>query len=195
MSNSQTPAVHVSFRYTEQEYLAAIRLFFWKSKESLWRLIIWYAFIAAGLFILNFALQLSFPTWIIVVGSVLVGVAWFHGSLIDLPRRYFRGDPKFRDEYNLTYTDAGIEFKTLNASGSFAWSFYTGVLENKDFYLLMYGKNLYAFSIVPKRAFRDAQQEAAFRELLRRHLDHNLKLGAGETGEYIPTNLEPPDWR
>jgi hypothetical protein len=118
MSDSQLPAVHVSFRYTEKEYLEAIRLYFWRSKESLWRLIIWFVFITAGFSILKVVLEWSFPWWIIIVGGVLIGVAWFHGFLIDLPRRYFRGDPKFHEEYNLTYTDAGIEFKTLGASGS-----------------------------------------------------------------------------
>lgn len=195
MSNSQITRVQINFRYTEKDYLAAVRLFTLRSKEALWRLIFWYGFLAAGLLLLNFVLDWSFPGWIILVVGVLVGVAWVHSWLIELPRRHFRGDPKFRDEYNLTYTDAGIEFKTVNASGSFDWSFYTGVIENKDFYLLMYGKNLFAFSIVPKTAFRDTQQEAAFRELLRRHLDPNLKLGEGETGEYTPKSLEPPDWR
>lgn len=39
-----------------------------------------------------------------------IGVAWFYLYLVDLPRRYFRGDRKFRAEYYLTFTDAGIQF-------------------------------------------------------------------------------------
>ena len=60
---------------------------------------------------------------------ILAGVALLQGYLSDLPRRFFRGDPKFRDEYTLIFTDAGIDFKTENMSAKIAWSFYTGVID------------------------------------------------------------------
>jgi hypothetical protein len=57
-----------------------------------------------------------------------------------------------------------------------AWSLYTGVIENKNFYLLIYGKNIASLSIIPKRVFRDSKQEATFVEMLRRHIDYRLPL-------------------
>ena len=197
MSDANKPAVQVDFRNTEQEYLAAARLFVWSNKDLLARLIISYLFFAGILFMLPILFDFLIPLWVIIILIALGGVGWFHGYMIDLPRRYFRGNPKYRDEYHLTYSDAGIEFKTQHANGSFDWSFYTGVIENESLYLLVYGNDIYSFSIIPKRAFRDASQEAAFRALLHRHIDHNLKLGAGEREqqEYVPASLEPPDWR
>jgi len=125
------------------------------------------------------------------------GAGLFHRTVIDLPRRYFRGDPKFRDEYHLTFSDAGIEFQTLNMSSMIAWSFYTGVIENDKFYLMKYGNNIHSVSMIPKRAFADSRQESTFRQMLRRNLDPKLKLSAAEreNQEYVPKNLQPPDWR
>ena len=188
--------VTLTFRHTEEEYLAAARLYFWHSKELLIRLIIGCVLLAIGLLLLT-KLIVPLPLWFLVPLLFLVGMALYHGYLIDLPRRVFRGDPKFREEYNLIYSDAGVTLKTQNINSSLNWNFYTSVVENDKFYLLIYGNNLPSFSIVPKRAFRNNNDEMAFREMLRRHVDPKLNLSAGdrETKDYVPPSLEPPDWR
>jgi hypothetical protein len=196
--SSSDKIVHLTFRHTEKDYLAAVRLWFWKSGELLTRLLVAYALVAFGLLLLlPLVLGVAFPLWAIVILIFIIGFALYHGYTIDVPRRYFRGDPKFREEYNLTFSDAGIRFKTHISDGTLAWSFYTGVKENDKFYLLVYGKDIGAVSIIPKSAFRDRNQELTFRELLRRHIDPGLKLSDGEREgqEYVPKSLEPPDWR
>jgi hypothetical protein len=194
MSDSNQ-SVQLSFRHTEQEYLSAVRYYVWHSKELLARMIIFYVLVSTGMVLLLLLFGLPFPLWAVIAFVVLAGVALFHGYLVDLPRRYFRGDPKFRDEYTLTFTDTGIEFRTAHLNASLAWSLYTDVIETDKFYLMVYGKGIHSLSIVPKRAFTDAGQETAFRQMLRRHLDHNLKLGATEreAPEYLPP-AQPPDW-
>ena len=193
-------SVQLNFKYTEEEYLAAVRLFVWRSKETLVRLVVTYILITFGIILLPLLIDLGLPLWAPISLLLLVGIAFFHGFLVDLPRRYFRGDPKFRDEYSLSFSDEGIGFKTRNISASVAWSLYTGIIENESFYLLIYGKNIASVSIIPKRAFRDSKQEAAFREMVRRHIDHRLPMRqiSDETSresEYVPSSLEPPDWR
>lgn len=192
--------VQLSFKYTEDEYVAAARLFMWRSKETLIRLVVSFAFLSLGLILLLSLIDIGLPPWFMISLLLLVGIALFHGFFLDLPRRHFRGDPKFRDEYSLTFSDEGIRFKTRSIEASVAWSLYTGVTENENFYLLIYGKNIASLSIIPKRAFRDSKQEAAFREMLRRHIDHRLPLkkiteGTASESEYSPSSLEPPDWR
>jgi YcxB-like protein len=192
-----TDRVQLNFRHTEAEYLAATRLYFWHSKEVLMRLIVSYVLFAAVLLLLPLMMGFSLPIWFNLALMCLGALAWFHGYVVDLPRRYFRGDPKFREDYHLTFSDAGVEFQTQNMSSMIAWSYYTGVIENDKFYLLIYGKNINAVSILPKRVFEDSKQETDFRQLLRRNLDHTLKLSEGEreTPVYVPKSLEPPDWR
>ena len=196
MSYSANQSVQLRFRHTEKEYLAAVRLYFWHTKELLARLIVSYVLLSAGVVMLQLVIGVFIPLWGTIALILLVGLGWFHGYVIDLPRAHFRGNPKFRDEYNLTFTDAGVAFKTHNASSNLAWSFYTGVLENDSFYILIYGKNIHSLSILPRRAFPDSEQEATFREMLRRNVDPTLKLSQGEREKQdAPKSLTPPDWR
>lgn len=169
-------SVQLNFKYTEKEYVAATHLFFWRSKETLIRLVASYVLISFGLILLFLLTNLGLPLWVLVSLLLLAGIGLFHGFFFDLPRRYFRGDPKFRDEYSLSFSDEGIGFKTKNINASVAWSLYSGLIENESFYLLIYGKDIASISIIPKRVFRDAQQETAIREMLRRHIDHSLPM-------------------
>jgi hypothetical protein len=191
-------SVHISFRNTETEYMAATRFYYLHSRELVTRLIVTFVLFAVGLVVLfPLILDYSLPIPVSLFLLGIVGAGWFHRAVIDLPRRHFRGDPKFRDEYHLTFSDAGIQFQTLNMSSMIAWNFYTGVIENDKFYLMKYGHYIHSVSIVPKRAFKDSGQETTFRQMLRRNLDPRLKLSEGEreNQEYIPKNLQPPDWR
>jgi hypothetical protein len=188
--------VHLNFRYTEKEYLSAIRLYVWNTSELLLGWIVLYALLSAGLVLLTALMGFVIPVWALAAMIGLLGVSLFHGVLIDRPRRYFRGDPKFRDEYNLTFSDSGIEFRTANINASMAWSMYTRVIETDAFYLTVYGRDIHSVSVLPKRAFVDSKQETIFRQLLRRHVDQSLKLGPTERegSEYLPPKT-PPDWR
>ena len=197
MTSLVNNAVELNFKHDEKEFLAATRLYFWHSTDLIARVIVIDLLFAVLLLLLNVAMGFALPFWAIAVLSVLVWVAWFHGFVIDLPRARFRGDPKFRDEFHLTFRDANIEFRTHNVNATFAWNFYSKVIENDSFYILTYGKNIHSLSILPKRAFRDSTQETLFRQMLRRNLDPNLELSAGEREPqgYVPKSLEPPDWR
>lgn len=189
-----TDRVQLCFSYTEKEYLSAVRFYFFHSTETLVRIIVCFVLVSAGLLLLNVVLDFLLPLWAIVLMILGVGVAWFHAYLVDLPRRYFRGDPKFRAEYDLTFTDAGIQFKTQDINSSIAWSLYTRVIENDRFYIMIYGKNIPSLSIIPKRAFPTSKEEILFRQMLRRHVDQTLKLSDGER-EYVPVSFQAPDWR
>jgi hypothetical protein len=190
-------SVHISFRHTETEYLAATRFYFLRSTALQTGWIVTFILVSAGLVVLPLILDYSLPLWFTLALIGVVGAGLFHRTVIDIPRRYFRGDPKFRDEYHLTFSDAGIEFQTLNMSSMIAWNFYTGVIENDKFYLMKYGNNIHSVSMIPKRAFADSRQESTFRQMLRRNLDPQLKLSEGERENqgYVPKNLQPPDWR
>ncbi len=194
---SYTDKIQLRFSHTEKEYVAAIRHHLLHSTEVMARVIVIYVLISGGLLLLNVVLDFLLPLWSVVALIFLLGVAWAHAYLVDFPRRYFRSEPKFRQEYNLIFTDASIQFNTPDVNASIAWSLYTGVAENKSSYVLIYGRNFPSLSIVPKRAFRDNKQETAFREMVRRNVTGSLKLSDGEreTNEYVPVSSQPPDWR
>jgi hypothetical protein len=159
------------FTHTEKEYLAAVRAYFWSSTELIFRITLFYLFLAGGIVLISVTVGVDIPLWAILAFVVLLGVGLFHAYLIDFPRRHFRSDPKFRDEYTLTFADEGVGFKTSNIDAKVAWSLYTKFIENKSFYLLVYGKEPASVTVIPKRVFESSEQEDAFRMLLKEHIN------------------------
>ena len=189
--------VKIEYQYTEAEYLTASRLLFFSKPNILLRLILFGVLLLIGAVMFS-ALAIDFiPLWTMVLFVALFEGMLFYNVLIKMPRTYFRGDGKFRDKYEITFTDEYIRVKTSQIDSKLAWSLYTKVLEGSDMYLLIYGTDLRMMTAVPKRAFASKDQEYKFRELVSRHIpdSSNLKpLPAGE-GDYRPTSLTPPDWR
>jgi hypothetical protein len=191
------PEVKLEYEYTEAEYLAANRLFFLSSPNLLGRLIAFGLLLGAGAVLISFLLT----DWLILFPAVLFvflfEAALFYNVLVTTPRKYFRGDAKFRDRYELTFSDEGVKLKTSQVDSKMAWSLYTRVVEGSDMYLLFYGKDTRMMTTVPKRVFSSTDQEQLFRELITRHItDHSgLKQMAPEESEYRPKSLTPPDWR
>ena len=190
--------ISLRFKYTEEEYIAATRLYLTRSKDFAIRLSIcaFYAIAFISVFVwLDFASEAIFLLIALACFPFLIGFL----NLFVLPRQRFRSDPKFKDEYFLQFSDDGIQFKTTDIDALLQWSLYNKVLENERFYLLVYSKNM--ISVIPKRAFADATQEAAFSEMLRRNLPAyatSKRLQGHQPGEpqvaYVPP-AEPPDWR
>jgi hypothetical protein len=50
------------------------------------------------------------------------------------------------------------------------WGTFKKVEETKDYYMLVFSVNKNMLQIFPKRAFTSPEQEAAFRDLLKRHV-------------------------
>ncbi|HUQ32193.1 MAG TPA: YcxB family protein [Pyrinomonadaceae bacterium] len=193
--------ISLHFKYTAEEYVAATRLYLRRSADFFIRLsvCVLYSIASAALFIW-LDISLSTELWLLLALVVCIPfiIAFLH--LLVIPRRRFRGDPKFQDEYQLHFSDDGIQFKTAQIDALLQWSLYDKVIEDERFYLLVYGKHM--ISVIPKRAFIDEYQEAAFRRMIGRNLPaySNSKRMQGRpvndaaTRPYVPP-AEPPDWR
>jgi hypothetical protein len=189
--------VHLHFKYTEEEWVAASRLYIMGQPGLLLRF---------GLAFLLLALCFAFFTLIseVVMSLFLLSVAlvlftFVLALFLVLPRQRFRSDPRFRDEFTMEFTDEAIRFQTPHVDSKLTWSLYTRVLENERFFVLLYGKGM--ITVIPKRAFTAHHQEIALREMLRRNLGHTedsrrfKELTSHEQASaYIPP-AEPPDWR
>jgi hypothetical protein len=190
--------ISLRFKYTEEEYMAATRLYLGHSRDLMIRMIVvsLYSIAAIGLFI-----WLDFGDGLIplfIFGACFPLLMAFLLFFV-IPRQRFRSDPKFADEYLLQFSDDGIHFKTAQVDALLQWSLYNKVLENDRFYILVYGKNM--ISVTPKRAFASAEQEAVFKEMLKRNIPayakaKHLKASSSVAPEssYTPP-ATPPDWR
>src|ERR1041385_5314141 len=190
------PEVKLEYQYSEPEYLAASRLLYSNSPNIIARLTVFGLLLGAAVILLSFLTD----SWIIIPGLVfvvLLEIALFYNVFVNTPRKYFRGDGKFRDRYELTFSDEGVQVKTSQIDSKMAWSLYTKFVEGRDMYLLLYGKDTRMMTAVPKRVFSSNDQEQLFRELVTRHItDHaGLKPMPPGESEYKPKSLTPPDWR
>lgn len=104
--------------------------------------------------------------WWTMIWFPLAVVEWF--DLLTLSRWRtkveFRRNPKFREEYHLTFSRENIRFKTASLDSTVQWTHYENVIESSTLFLLMYGKGLY--SLIPKRCFGSPEEIDAFRALL-----------------------------
>jgi hypothetical protein len=167
--------------YAEREYVAASRLLFFRSSDTIFRLALFTLMVGGGLVILSFLID-DFPLWVSLSLTILIEVAVLYQVLVSLPRKYFRGDLKFRDRWEFTFSEEGLLARTQQIDSKLAWSLYTRVLEGPEIFLLIYGKDLRTMTLVPKRAFENEAQQNAFRELVTRQITKR------DSSQILPTS-------
>lgn len=105
--------------------------------------------------------------WWTVIWLPLAIMEWF--DLLSLTRWRtkieFQRNPKFREEYHLTFSRENIHFRTASIDSTLQWTHYERVIESPGLFLLMYGKGLY--TLIPKRCFGSEDELNAFQTLLK----------------------------
>jgi Ca2+/Na+ antiporter len=189
--------VRLRFKYTEEEWVAASRLYIMGQPTLLLRF--GAAFLLLAVCVLFFTLISEVVMSLFLLSVALVLFTFVLALFFVLPRQRFRSDPRFQDEFSMEFTDEAIRFQTPHIDSKLSWSLYTRVLENERFFVLLYGKGM--ITVIPKRAFTAHHQETALREMLGRKLGHTAdarklkELPSHERASaYIPP-AEPPDWR
>lgn len=159
-------AVRISFDNIVAEYIAADRLYYKSTAFAKIDKFVSVILVLAGcLLLISFGLK-----WWAFVPFVLAVLEWFYLlSPRPLVRRYwFKQNPKFLETYNLTFDDAGVHFLTNSINSQIKWDHYASVLENDHLFLLFYGKGMY--TLIPKRAFKNADEIIKFRSLIDQHI-------------------------
>jgi len=85
-----------------------------------------------------------------------------------IPSLAFRWEPKFRDDYSLTFSPEDIHFRTTHIDSRLQWGMYSRALIDAHSYILYYGSR--QFTVIPKRAFQSAGQQQEFERLLAEHV-------------------------
>lgn len=191
--------LRLRFTYTEAEYLSASRLLMRSETNMVVRLAAFFLLMFFGGILLSLVEVFSFPVWLVLLIALLFEGVFVYQVFVEMPRRYFRGNIQARAEYQLTFTEEGVWVQTSQIDSKLAWSLYTRVLENSGMYVIVYGKDARMMTAVPKRVFTNANEELEFRNLVRRQVDNrlaptNASIDA-RAPEYVPSSLEPPDWR
>ena len=150
--------VILSFRYLESDYVRALRAHY-VSRLRL-RLDIFVTVVLAG--IGGYLWQAPTTHWL-GVGCVVVAVVFvlmLIAIFTIIPPFVFRREPKFRDEYSLTFSPQGIHFRTAQIDSQLQWSIYSQALVDPHSYVLYYGSR--QFTVIPRRVFQSSEQQQAF---------------------------------
>jgi len=154
--------VHLSFRYSEQDYVRAMRAHL-KSRLRLKLDIV--VIVLAGALGLYEWRSLDSPWWgmgLVFLSAVLVIVLIVAFGIV--PRMVFRGEPKFRDEYSLTFSGSGIHFQTAHINSQLEWSMYNRALVDIHSFVLYHGSR--SFTVIPKRVFETPEHLTTFERLV-----------------------------
>src|SRR5690242_9534681 len=95
--------IQLQFTYTEAEYVSAARLLMLREKNTVIRLTVFFVLILLGAVLLTITQGFLFPLWAAVLIALLFDLVLVYRIFVDMPKKYFRGDPKLGDEYRLTF--------------------------------------------------------------------------------------------
>lgn len=164
-------AVTLSFDYREADIRRAFRVVFGpKARPE--------AAIALSLVVMG-------VSWILVVAGRYQWMAMI-GVMVSLvvlgfelyifviqPKRFFRNEPSFHDEYRLTFSGDGIDLMTSDTEALIPWQTYVAALDGKEVVVLYGSPSM--FTIIPKRVLSDRQLEARFRDVVGKHLRWRIR--------------------
>lgn len=189
-------SVKLQVRQDVGDYLAAVRAFYLRDYGA-FKIIVGTFLIPTYIFV--WLLLMNVGVLVALVPALMVLLTYTSALFFAGPRKRFLRDPKLGSEgFEMEFSDEGILLRAPDVASRMSWSFYSRVVETERVYVLIRGT--VQMTVIPKKSFTSAAQEASFRRLLARHLPpegvKKLKGSgkAAEIEEYVPPSA-PPDWR
>jgi YcxB-like protein len=158
--------INLSFRYAERDYVRALRAHYASHLRLRLDIAVTVFLAGSGVYLWRSPSGhwLGLACIVIAIAFGLMLVAAF----TIIPSLAFRREPKFRDDYSLTFSPEGIHFCTAHIDSQLQWSIYSRVLIDAHSYILYYGSR--QFTVLPKRVFQSVEQQQAFEQLLTDHV-------------------------
>ena len=158
--------VDLSFRYSQSDYARALRAHFASRMRLPLDIVVTFVLAVAGIYFWSSRGN----HWL---GVVCAGVSTaltliLVAAFLAIPPLVFRSNPKFREDYSLTFSQEGIHFRTAHIDSKLEWSLYSRALVDTYSHILYYGSR--DFTVIPKRVFQSTEQQQAFEQLLTQHV-------------------------
>ncbi|HKG15351.1 MAG TPA: YcxB family protein [Pyrinomonadaceae bacterium] len=188
-------SVKLQVRQDVGDYVAAVRAFFLRD-YGVFKTLMGTCLIGAYVFF--WLLLMDVGLFVALVPALFIVSTFVSAFLFAGPRKRFLRDPTLGQPFEIEFSDEGILLGAADVAARMSWNYYSRVVETERVYVLIRGAM--QMTVVPKKSFTSAAQEASFRRLLKRHLPSGgvKKLkDAGERPEleeYVPPQT-PPDWR
>lgn len=159
---SMDSMLYLSFRYSELDWVRAMRRHYASRLRPKLDVVVIAVAALLGVYLWR---SLDSRPWGIVMLCLSTILALILASAFSIiPRLVYRREPKFRDEYSLTFSSAGVQFRTVHIDSQLQWSIYSRAIVDQHSFILYYGAH--SFSLIPKRVFATGEQLAAFESLL-----------------------------
>jgi hypothetical protein len=159
-------AIHLTFRYSERDYVRALQ-----SHYATYLYLPLDIPVTIGVAILGRYLLTSPTTYWIGLACIIISSLFAQLLIVAftiIPSVVFHKEPKFRDDYSLTFSSEGIHFRTEHIDSQLQWDFYSSVLILPHSYLLYYGTR--QFTVIPTRVFQTIEQRQDFEQLLMQYI-------------------------
>jgi YcxB-like protein len=162
MAKIQSDPISISFINELKDHLEAQRVLYSKGILAKLDKVVAVLLFGVGVYYV-FSVGLR---WWTIIWFPLAVAEWFDFLSLSRWRTKieFRRNPKFREEYHLTFSRENIHFKTTSLDSTLQWTHYERIIESPDLFLLMYGKGIY--TLIPKRCFKSNEEINAFRTLV-----------------------------
>ena len=157
----QAVSNQVSFTLSEREYVEAM-LMYMKSRKTL-------VFVSL-IMLISFGMTASTSSFV-AIGIVAI-LALYLGLLFFIVRqsikKQYQGMPQLHGVQTVQFSEEGVVWHNDYSLSRMKWPLYQKFSVNEKIYMLYQGPQL--FNIIPRSAFADSEQEAAFRALLELHV-------------------------
>jgi hypothetical protein len=189
--------ISLKVNYEEQDYIPALRSYLLRKPKFIALFTLLY-FLTIAFLRLLLGGPVRFDTSLFLLYSIMTLGCFFGLLLYVLPQQRYRRSFKAVEEHRFHITEQGIFYETEHANGILPWKRCTKLLERKRFYLFEHDHR--RVTVIPKRAFKNRQEENEFRAILKSKLppafsSKLLKWKEPEPGEgYLPPE-KMPDWR
>jgi YcxB-like protein len=158
--------VNLSFHYLESDYVHALRAHYASRLRLRLDVFVTLVLASVGIYLWRSPTLHGFGVGCVIL-SILFALVLVAAFTV-IPLLAFRREPKFRDDYSLTFSTDGIHFRTAHIDSELQWSLYSRALVDHHSYVLYYGSH--HFTVIPKRVFPSVGQREAFERLLTEHV-------------------------
>jgi hypothetical protein len=166
--------IDLSFRYSEGDFVRAMRAHYASRLRLRFDIVVTVAMMVLGVYF--WRSPASHRYGIALVSIAAAFALMLVAAFAVIPSMVFRREPKFRDDYSLTFSPEGVHFRTAHITSQLQWSMYTQALIDAHSFVLYWGSR--SFTVIPKRVFQTTEQQDAFEKLLTQKVPQIVRKGA-----------------
>jgi hypothetical protein len=158
--------ISLSFRYSKRDIERAMRSHYASRMRPRLDIVMTVLLAAAGAYLWRSPSSHWFGVFLTAASAVFFVLLF--AAFVIAPPLAFRLEPKYRDDYSLTFSPEGLHFRTVHIDSQLQWSLYSHALVDAYSYMLYYGSR--SFTVIPKRVFQSPEQQTAFERMLVQHV-------------------------